>query len=151
MEAIRVMPRGGRQPEKWLAPETISVKGLKELKNVALNASQTTSRRVDAVLLAISILADSVRAEQQIRYKYVTSRASALTSTSTLTKFWKAVRKSEQPSEPGERPQPTAPSKFNCKPAMLGSSLKKKKKKMTYDSHPSTRSLIHSCGQGVKT
>ena len=70
MEAIRVMPRGGRQPEKWLAPETISVKGLKELKNVALNASQTTSRRVDAVLLAISILADSVRAEQQIRYKY---------------------------------------------------------------------------------
>ena len=71
MEAIRVMPRGGRQPEKWLPPETISVKGLKEFKNVVLGASQTTNRRVDAVLLAISILADGVRAEQQARYKYV--------------------------------------------------------------------------------
>ncbi len=70
MEAIRVMPRGGREPEKWLAPETISTKGLKELKNTVLSAAHTTSRRVDAALLAISILADGVRAEQEVRFKY---------------------------------------------------------------------------------
>ena len=70
MEDIRVMPRGGRQPEKWLAPETISAKGLKELKNKVLTASTVTSRRVDAALLAISLVADAVRVEQQTRYKY---------------------------------------------------------------------------------
>ena len=70
LEAVRVMPRGGREPDKWLAPETISVKGLKEFKNVVLSAAQVTSRRVDAALLAISILADGVRAEQQARFKY---------------------------------------------------------------------------------
>ena len=70
LEEVRLMPRGGRQPEKWLAPETISAKALKEFKNKVLTVSQTTSRRVDAALLAISILADSVREEQQIRFKY---------------------------------------------------------------------------------
>ena len=70
MEDIRVMPRGGRQPEKWLAPETISVKSLKQMKNTVLSAAQNTSRRVDAVLLAISILGDGVRVEQHARYKY---------------------------------------------------------------------------------
>ena len=70
MEDIRVMPRGGRQPDKWLAPESISVKSLKQMKNTVLGAAQLTSRRVDAALLAISLLGDSVRAEQQARYKY---------------------------------------------------------------------------------
>ena len=70
LEDIRVMPRGGRQPDKWLAPETISTKGLKQMKNTVLGAAQTTSRRVDAALLAISLLADSVRVEQQTRFKY---------------------------------------------------------------------------------
>ena len=70
LEAVRVMPRGGREPDKWLAPETISVKGLKDVKNTVLGASSTTNRRVDAALLAISLLGDSVRAEQQARFKY---------------------------------------------------------------------------------
>ena len=70
LEAVRVMPRGGRQPDKWLPPETISSKGLKEFKNTVLGASSTTNRRVDAALLAISVLVDGVRAEQQARFKY---------------------------------------------------------------------------------
>jgi len=70
LEDVRAMPRGGRQPEKWLAPETISVKGLKEFKKVVLSAAQTTSKRVDAALLAISTLCEGVRAEQEFRFKY---------------------------------------------------------------------------------
>ena len=45
-------------------------KSLKEFKNKVLSSAQTTSRRVDAALLAISILSDGVRAEQEFRYKY---------------------------------------------------------------------------------
>ena len=70
LEDVRVMPRGGRQPEQWLPPESISAKALKEFKNKVLSSAQTTSRRVDAALLAISILSDGVRAEQEFRYKY---------------------------------------------------------------------------------
>ena len=70
LEDIRTMPRGGREPEKWLAPETVSLKALKQMKNTVLGASSTTSRRVDACLLAISLLADGVRVEQQTRFKY---------------------------------------------------------------------------------
>ena len=40
------------------------------MKNTVLGASSTTNRRVDAALLAISLLGDSVRAEQQARVKY---------------------------------------------------------------------------------
>ena len=70
LEDVRAMPRGGREPDKWLAPETISVKSLKQMKNTVLSTAQTTSRRVDAALLAISLLGDSVRVEQQTRFKY---------------------------------------------------------------------------------
>ena len=40
------------------------------MKNTVLSTAQTTSRRVDAALLAISLLGDSVRVEQQTRFKY---------------------------------------------------------------------------------
>ena len=64
------MPRGGRQPEKWLAPETVSVKAIKEFKNKVLGASAFTNKCVDAALLAISLLGDAVRVEQEFRFKY---------------------------------------------------------------------------------
>ena len=70
LEAIRVMPRGGREAAAWLPPESISAKALKEFKNKVLSSAQTTSRRVDAAILAISILSDGVRAEQEFRFKY---------------------------------------------------------------------------------
>ena len=70
LEDVRALPRGGRQPDKWLAPEAVSVKALKEFKNKVLSASASTNKRVDAALLAISLLGDTVRVEQEFRYKY---------------------------------------------------------------------------------
>ena len=70
VEDIRVMPRGGRQPGKWLAPESVSIKALKDFKNKVLGASSTTNRKVDAALLAISLVGDAVRVEQEFRFKY---------------------------------------------------------------------------------